>query len=173
MLWVLIRSASLLMNTHNTVDSCYRPRLSQITTYLKEKILSLPKHENLTMGEKYPKEQFLLFSAFFSVYLYFQESNYVFICEMWLFYLSSFLNSANLICRDTDISKYFRESRGLRNNESQLYIFFHGEIRKKYVDNILTCTYGYGMNQVNTQQCRPRSKDQFEVVYTVCRVMFV
>ena len=68
-----------------------------------------------------PKEQFLLFSTIFSVYLYFQESNYIFICEMWLFDLSFFLNSANLIRRNTDISKYFRESLGLRDNESQLY----------------------------------------------------
>ena len=32
------------------------------------------------------------------------------------------LNSANLICRGTDISKYFRESLGIRDNESRLYI---------------------------------------------------
>ena len=71
-------------------------------------------------GEIAPKEQFLLFSTIFSVYLYFQESNYIFICEMWLFDLSFLLNSANLICQDTDISKYFRESLGLRDNESRL-----------------------------------------------------
>ena len=33
-----------------------------------------------------------------------------------------FLNSGNLICRSTDISMYFRESLGVRGNESQLYI---------------------------------------------------
>ena len=33
-----------------------------------------------------------------------------------------FLNSANLICRTTDISKYFRESLGIRDNESRLYV---------------------------------------------------
>ena len=33
-----------------------------------------------------------------------------------------FLNSENLICRGTDISKYFRESCGFRDNESRLYI---------------------------------------------------
>ena len=33
-----------------------------------------------------------------------------------------FLNSANLICRTADISKYFRESLGIRDNESRLYI---------------------------------------------------
>ena len=30
-----------------------------------------------------------------------------------------FLNSANLICRGTDISKYFRESLGIRDNVSE------------------------------------------------------
>ena len=72
-------------------------------------------------GEIAPKGQFLLFSTIFSVYLDFQESNYILICEMWLFDLSFYLNYANLICRDTDISKYFRESLGLRDNESRLY----------------------------------------------------
>ena len=38
-------------------------------------------------------------------------------CSIYLF-----PNSANLICRCTDISKYFRESLGLRDNESRLYI---------------------------------------------------
>ena len=33
-----------------------------------------------------------------------------------------FLNSANLICRNTDISKCYRESLRLRDNESRLYI---------------------------------------------------
>ena len=74
-------------------------------------------------GEIAPKEQFLLFSTIFSVYLYFQESNYIFVCEMWLFDLFFFLKSANLIRRDTDISKYFRESLGLRDNENRLYFF--------------------------------------------------
>ena len=32
-----------------------------------------------------------------------------------------FLNSANLICRGTDISKHFIESLGIRDNESRLY----------------------------------------------------
>ena len=35
-----------------------------------------------------------------------------------------FLNSANLICRSVDISKCFRGSPHLRDNESRLYIFF-------------------------------------------------
>ena len=36
-----------------------------------------------------------------------------------------FRNSANLICRGTDISKYFRESLGIRDNESRLYELGH------------------------------------------------
>ena len=40
---------------------------------------------------------------------------------MWLFELF-FLNSANLICRGMDISKYFRGSLGIRDNESRLYL---------------------------------------------------
>ena len=93
------------------------------------KIWSLFKHENLTTGYKIlwkrgeiaPKEQFLLFSTIFSIYFQLQESNYIYICKMWLFDLF-FHNSANLICRSTDISKYFRESLGIRDNESQLYL---------------------------------------------------
>ena len=40
---------------------------------------------------------------------------------MNLFDLSFFLNSANFICRGTDILKYLGESLGLRDNESRLY----------------------------------------------------
>ena len=40
----------------------------------------------------------------------------MYIYKMWLFDLF-FLNSANLICCCTDISKYFRESLGIRDNE--------------------------------------------------------
>ena len=56
------------------------------------KIWSLFKHENPITSYKIlwkrgeiPKEQFLLFSTIFWIYLKLQESNYIFICEMWLF----------------------------------------------------------------------------------------
>ena len=39
-----------------------------------------------------------------------------------------FLSSAHLICRSTDISKYFRGSLRLRNNESRLYFDNAGSI---------------------------------------------
>ena len=49
--------------------SLSRPHLSQITAYLKVKISSLTKHENLTTGEKYnmycgKEEKLLNFSSF-------------------------------------------------------------------------------------------------------------
>ena len=40
----------------------------------------------------------------------------------FFFFFVFFFNSANLICRGMDISKYFRESLGLRDNDSRLYI---------------------------------------------------
>ena len=40
---------------------------------------------------------------------------------MWLIDLF-FLKSTDLICGGTGISKYFRESLGLRDNESRLYL---------------------------------------------------
>ena len=45
----------------------------------------------------------------------------------------AFLTFSTLICRGTDISKYFSESLGIRDNESRLYLhgetalYFHGE----------------------------------------------
>ena len=45
----------------------------------------------------------------------------MFICKFGCLF-GIFLNSVNLICRSTDISKCFRGSPRLRDNESQLYI---------------------------------------------------
>ena len=44
------------------------------------------------------------------------------ICEIMFFDWYFFLNSAHLICRNADISKNFRGSLRLRDNESRLYI---------------------------------------------------
>ena len=108
------------------VLSLYRTRLSRITAYLEVKILFLPKHENLTTSKKYcgKEEKLLLRSKFSSFPQYFRYiSNvkspiaYTFVkcgCSNYFF-----LNSENL-CRGTDISKYFRESLGIRDNESRL-----------------------------------------------------
>ena len=98
--------------------------------YLEVKIWSLPIHENLTIDGKYcrKEEKLLLRSNFSSFTQYFQYiSNfkspitYQFVkCGKSNYF---FLNSANLICRTTDISKYFRESLGIRDNESRLYFW--------------------------------------------------
>ena len=47
----------------------------------------------------------------------------MFICEFACF-IGIFLNSAYLICRSMDISKCFRGSLRLRDNESRLYMNF-------------------------------------------------
>ena len=74
-LWVKVIMLAFL-NNYNRL-SFSRPRLSRITAYLEAKIWSLFKHENLTTGNKIlwkrgeiaPKEQFLLFSTIYSIYL--------------------------------------------------------------------------------------------------------
>ena len=93
------------------------------------KILSLPKHEHLTTSKKYcgKKEKLLLRSNFSSFPQYFQcisnvksPITYKFVkcgCSNYFF-----LQSENLICRGTDISKCFRESLGIPDNESRLYM---------------------------------------------------
>ena len=109
--------------------SLSRIRLSRITAYLEVKIWSLFKHENLTTGNKIlwkrgeisPKEKFLLFSQYFQYIVNFRSQiTYSFVKCAYSIYF--FLNSANLICRGTNISKYFREFLRLRNNECRLYL---------------------------------------------------
>ena len=97
------------------------------------KILSLRKHEHLTTGRKIlwkrgeiaPKEAISsLFNNIFNISLTSRVQLhiyiYIYIWKMWLF-VYFFPNSANLICRGTDISKYLIESLGIRDNESRLY----------------------------------------------------
>ena len=109
--------------------SLSRNRLSRITAYPEVDIWFLPNHGNLTTGEQYSGkgEKLLLRSNFFSFPQYFQcisnfksPITYIFVKYGWSNYF--LLNSANLICRDTDISKYIREFLGIRDKESRLYI---------------------------------------------------
>ena len=44
------------------------------------------------------------------------------------------LNSGILICRSTDISMYFRESLGVRDNESRLYVSFVQNQKTEFSD---------------------------------------
>ena len=95
--------------------------------YLEVKILSLPKHENLTISKKYQgKEEKLLLrisSLFHNIFdtsltprvqLHINLLNVV----VWIIF---FFNSENLICRGTDILKCFRVSLGIRDNKSWLH----------------------------------------------------
>ena len=79
-----------------------RPHLSRITAYLEAKILSLLKHENLTIGKKYPgkEEKLLLRSDFSSFPQYFQyisksrsQITYTFVECGCLIYFSSILQT--------------------------------------------------------------------------------
>ena len=55
-------------------------------------------------------------------------SNYIFICEISssIYFV---LNFVNLTCQGMDISKYFRKSLGLRDNESRLFYIFFGNAK--------------------------------------------
>ena len=120
----------IYLDSTSTGLSLSHPRLSRITAYLEVKIWSPFKHENLTTKYCGKEEKLLLrsnFSSFLQYFLqYFQcisnfrsQIIYSFVkCGCSIYF---FLNSANLICRGTDISKYFRGSLGLRDNGSQLY----------------------------------------------------
>ena len=73
-------------------------------------------------GEIAPKEQFLLFSTLFYIYI----SNlgvklHIHLLNMVVEFIV-FLTLSTLICRGMDISKCFSESLGIRDNESRLYM---------------------------------------------------
>ena len=74
-------------------------------------------------GEIAPKEQFLLFSILFYIYSYISnfrsQITHSFVKCVVQFIV--FLTLSTLICRGTDISKYFSESLGIRDNENRLY----------------------------------------------------
>ena len=94
---------------HGTVDSRYLD-----LAYLEVKIWSLPKNENLTIGKNIVEKRrnFSSFPQYFQYISNFRNQ------ITYIFANYFFLNSENLICRGTDISKYFRESLGIRDNES-------------------------------------------------------
>ena len=79
-------------------------------------------------GEIAPKEQFLPFSTIFSVYIFNYRS--LITCSFVKFgcAICIFLDFENLICRSTDISKCFRGSLQLRDNESRLYLVFPNDL---------------------------------------------
>ena len=77
----------------------------------------MEKRRNYSLGAISP-----LFHNIFDISLNSSPITYKFVksdCSNYFF-----LNSENLICRGTDISKCFRESLGIQDNESRLYIGF-------------------------------------------------
>ena len=75
-------------------------------------------------GEIAPKEQFLLFSTLFYIYIFLTSGVKLHIhLLIVVVQFIVFLTLSTLICRGTDISKYFNESLGSRDNESRLYFY--------------------------------------------------
>ena len=122
-----------LSQNRTTVYSCYldfgyleQPLISKRKSgpYLKvksgNKILSI-------RGEIAPREQFLLFSTIFSIYISKLRSLITYSFVKFSCAICFFLNPENLVCRTTDISKCFRGSLQLRDNESRLCI---GKVNK-------------------------------------------
>ena len=67
-------------------------------------------------GEIAPKEQFLLFSTLFYIYISnFRSQLHIYLLNVVVKFIV-FLTLSTLICRGTDISKYFNESLGIRDN---------------------------------------------------------
>ena len=76
----------------------------------------MEKRRNCSSGAISP-----FFHNNFNISNFRSHNTYSFVkCAVRLFV---FLISANLICRGTDISKCFRESLGIRDNESRLYSY--------------------------------------------------
>ena len=75
-------------------------------------------------GEIAPKEQFLLFSTLFYIYIFLTSGVklHIHLLNVVVQFIV-FLTLSTLICRGTDISKYFSESLGIRDNKSRLYLF--------------------------------------------------
>ena len=74
-------------------------------------------------GEIAPKEQFLLFSTLFYIYIFLTSGLKLHIPLLnVVIQFILLLTLSTLMCRGTDISKCFSESLGIRDNESRLYI---------------------------------------------------
>ena len=92
-----------------------RPRLSRISAYLEEKIFSPFKHWTLTTGIN------ILWKEL-------QESNYIYICEMWLFDL--FILFPQFCKSDMSRHKYlevFQMKGGVKNVAVFYIMIFNGK----------------------------------------------
>ena len=80
-------------------------------------------------GEIAPKEQFLLFSTL--LYIYILTSGvklHVHLSNVVVQFIV-FLTLSTLICRGTDISKYFSDTLDIRDNESRLYMIASAKLQ--------------------------------------------
>ena len=78
-----------------------------------------------------------------------------------------FLNSANLICRGTDISKYFRESLGIRDNESRLY-WFASFNQFRFLSVLQVCSTKYDPSLQHSDQFDKCDSDPLSVGNRSC-----
>ena len=101
-------------------------------------------------GEIAPKEQFLLFSTLFYIYIFLTSGVklHIHLLNMVVQFIV-FLTLSTLICRSTDILKCFSESLGIRDNESRLYIIFtRSSLHEFQILNMFTGinTHGFSLS---------------------------
>ena len=119
----------VMSTTEYSQTSLSRTHLFRITAF-EVKIWSLFEHETMKTGNKImrkrgeiaPKEQFLLFSTLFCIYISNFRSQITNSLSVGVQFIV-LLTLSTLIGRGTDISKCFSESLGIRDKESRLYIF--------------------------------------------------
>ena len=100
--------------------SLSRTRLFRITAYLEVKIWSLFWHETMTTGNKIMWKRGEIAPHYF-IYLSSGVKFHIHLLNV-VVQFTVFLTLSTLIYRGTDISKYFSESLGIRDNESRLYL---------------------------------------------------
>ena len=129
---ILVISTSLISNNRISRSENLVPVLTWISNN---------RYQNIVEKRK---EQFLLFSTIFSTYLLTSGIKlHIHLLNVAVRFIV-FVNPANLICRGADISKYSRESIGLRDKESRLYClwasyyFEQGQILCLYFLNIFS-----------------------------------
>ena len=122
----LVTSTSLISNNRlsrsENLVLFYHGNLTTANKILWKREEIAPKRSNFSSFPQY----FQYISNFVS------QITYTFVkCSCSIY---SVLNSANLICQSTDISKYIRESLELRDNKSRLYLNCHFFCNTFHVD---------------------------------------
>ena len=132
----LMREAAI---NHNLINDyvCSLPQNIQLTLVISTSLISnnrLPWSENLIpvlTWKSNNREQNIVekrrnsssFPQYFEYMSNFRSQFYIFILFNVVVRFIVFLQFRKSDMSSTDISKYFRESRGLRDNESRLYLY--------------------------------------------------